>query len=395
MNLYATVDEERIRAAAQVREWTRSGLLDASQGTALEAGLRTDLKRTNGYLRIALFIFGTIVVWAAFGFWIVAFGMTGESEAAWSALVAGVAFCVVAQVMIVQFQLYRFGVEEAFAVWSVALLAVGVGILTWIGGNHGDLPMLVACVTAAIASAFVFLRFGYLYAAFAGAVCAAAAAFNLGLPMTAERIFAACVLVAIFIVARERRRAHVDDFLGDDYGAIEAVAWLGIYAVLNQHLFFSVNQWLWYRRGIDSGPVFYWATYAATWVLPLAGLALAIRGKHQYMLWANMIMVVATLATNKSYLGWNRQTWDPILLGVLLVGAAIGVRRWLSRGSGGHRGGFTAQPLVASADRQALDVLGTLAVAAQPAEPRVPSETPALEPGRGGRSGGGGGGADF
>jgi hypothetical protein len=62
MNLYATGDEERIHAAAQVREWTRSGLLDTSQGATLEAGLRTDLKRTNRYLRIALFIFGTIVV---------------------------------------------------------------------------------------------------------------------------------------------------------------------------------------------------------------------------------------------------------------------------------------------------------------------------------------------
>ena len=84
-----------------------------------------------------------------------------------------------------------------------------------------------------------------------------------------------------------------------------------------------------------------------------------------------------------------------MLLGILLVAAATGVRRWLSRGPDGHRGGFTPQPLVASADRQALDAMGALAVAAQPFAPRMPGETPAVEPGRGGRSGGGGGGADF
>jgi hypothetical protein len=79
MNLYAIADEERIHAAAQVHEWTRSGLLDASQGAAIETGLHTDLKRTNRYLRVALFIFGTIVVVAAFGFWMVAFGVSRES----------------------------------------------------------------------------------------------------------------------------------------------------------------------------------------------------------------------------------------------------------------------------------------------------------------------------
>jgi hypothetical protein len=395
MNLYATDDEERVQAAAQVREWTRSGLLDASRGTAIEAGLRTDLKRTNRYLRIALFIFGTIVVAAAFGFFMLAFDVSHTSVIGWSAIVAGVASGVLAQLLVVQFQLYRFGVEEAFAVWSVALLAVGTGLLTPSGrGNGGDPPMLVACLTAAIASGFVFVRFGYLYAALAGVICAGAAALNLDLTKTGQRIVAACVLLVIFAVVRGLRRTRDDDFRSDDYKAIESVAWLGVYAVLNLHLLFTLNLWV-YRSWIDFPPVFYWATYAAIWLLPLAGLALAVRDKHRYMLWANLTMVLATLATNKPYLGWERHTWDPMLLGGLVVAAAMGVRRWLSLGPNGHRGGFTAQPLVASADRQTLDALGMLAVAAQPFAPRMPGETPAVEPGRGGRSGGGGGGADF
>jgi hypothetical protein len=138
---------------------------------------------------------------------------------------------------------------------------------------------------------------------------------------------------------------------------------------------------LWgYRGWFDFPPVFYWATYAAIWILPLVGLALAVRDKHRYMLWANLTMVLATLATNKPYLGWQQHTWDPMLLGVTLVAAAIGVRRWLSRGPDGHRGGFTPQPLVASGDRRALDVLATVAVAAQPCGPRMPNETPRVEP---------------
>ena len=57
-------------------------------------------------------------------------------------------------------------------------------------------------------------------------------------------------------------------------------------------------------------------------------------------------MLMGTLASNKPYLGWSRQTWDPIVFGILLVAVAMSVRRWLLRGVDGHRRGFTPLPLV-------------------------------------------------
>ena len=394
MSVYTTADEERIRAAAEVRAWTQSGLLEAGQGASIESGLRTELRRTNRALRIALFIFGTIVVLALVGLCIVAFDLKLDATVAWTAIVAGVAYFVLAQFLVFKFHLYRFGVEEAFAVWAIVLAGFGAGFLVSSSGTYGDAPALVAFVTAAGASAAVYWRFGYLYAAFAAVACAAGAAFNLDLSLPAERILSACVLLVIFIVARTLRRTHEQDFHGDDYGAIESLVWLGIYAVLNLQL--SVLPFGWFSRGRpDISSAFYWSTYAAIWLLPPIGLALAVRDRHRMMLWANAIMLMGTLATNKPYLGWNRQTWDPIVFGILLVAVAISVRRWLMRAVDGHRRGFTPLPLVVSADRQALDVVGTLAVAAQPFEARMPYETPAAEPARGGRSGGGGGGADF
>ena len=394
MSVYSTADEERIHAAAEVRAWTQSGLLDAAQGASIESGLRTELRRTNRALRIALFIFGTIVVLALVGLCIAAFDLKLDSTVAWTAMVAGVTYFMLAQFLVFRFHLYRFGVEEAFAVWAIVLAGFGTGFLVSSSGSHGDAPALAALVTAAGASAAVYWRFGYLYAAFAAVACAAAAAFNLDLSWAAERILSACVLLVIFIVARTLRRTHDQDFHGDDYGAIESLAWFGIYAVLNLQL--TPSPFGWHTRGRpDLSSAFYWSTYAAIWLLPAIGLALAVRDRHRMMLWASTIMVLATLATNKPYLGWNRQTWDPILLGILLVAVAMGIRRWLLRAADGHRRGFTPLPLVVSADRQALNIVGTLAVAAQPFEARMPNETPAAAPGRGGRSGGGGGGADF
>ena len=393
MSVYSTADEERIHAAAEVRAWTQSGLLDAAQGASIESGLRTELRRTNRALRIALFIFGTIVVLALVGLCIAAFDLKLDSTVAWTAMVAGVTYFMLAQFLVFRFHLYRFGVEEAFAVWAIVLAGFGAGFLVS-SSTYGDAPVLAAFVTAAGASAVVYWRFGYLYAAFAAVVCAAAAAFNLDLSLAVEQTLSACVLLVIFTVARTLRRTHDQDFHADDYGAIESLAWLGIYAVLNLQL--SLPRLGWHTRGLPDLPsAFYWSTYAAIWLLPAIGLTLAVRDRHRVMLWANAIMMMGTLATNKPYLGWNRQTWDPILLGSLLVAVAMGIRRWLLRAADGHRRGFTPLPLVVSADRRALDIVGTLAVAAQPFEARTPNETPAAAPGRGGRSGGGGGGADF
>ena len=143
------------------------------------------------------------------------------------------------------------------------------------GGTRGDLPDVVAFLTATIASLVRLLRFGYLYAAFAGVICAAAAALNLGMSRTAARLLCRPVSCWWFSSSRARSADRTaTDFAGDDYGAIEAVAWFGVYAILNLRLSFTLNLWV-YRGWIDFPPAFYWATYAAIWILPRRALALA------------------------------------------------------------------------------------------------------------------------
>jgi hypothetical protein len=395
MSQYAVADEERIRAGELVAEWTSSGLLNASQRASIDAGLRTDLKRTNRSLRAVLFIFGTIIVGASWGFF-VTFDQFNDSTVGWTSVVLGVVCFVLAEFLVFQFRLYRFGVEEAFAVWSVALLAVGSGILTSIGRSHGDFPLFVGFLTATIASLAVYLRFGYLYAAVAATLCATAAPFFLGMSEMEARLVSVLVLSVVFIVAHSLRRPYGEDFPGDDYGVIQSVAWLCLYAVLNLRLALDLRSSFYPGRG-QYPAAFYWGSYALIWILPAAGLYAGLRSKHRVLIWASLVMIVATLATNKPYLGWERHTWDPILLGVFLTGAVLAVRHWLSRGPDGQRYGFTPQSIL-SGDRQSLAIFHTLAGAAQPfaAHPPAAAQEPShFDPGGGGRSGGGGGGADF
>jgi hypothetical protein len=103
-------------------------------------------------------------------------------------------------------------------------------------------------------------------------------------------------------------------------------------------------------------------------------------------------MAIVTLTTNKPYLGWERHTWDPMLLGAALMAIALGLRRWLSGGRDAARYGFTATRIVVGRD----PVLAVLSAAPFPMKTHTHAAAPPAPSGfDGGRSGGAGGGGSF
>lgn len=103
-------------------------------------------------------------------------------------------------------------------------------------------------------------------------------------------------------------------------------------------------------------------------------------------------MLLGTVASTKAYLGVGLDPWDPIVAGVIMTGAAVGVRRWLAAGSGGDRAGLTAARLHAD-EVDAIDLLGTVSLTVQP-HPSLPPAGPPETFG-GGRSGGAGAGGEY
>ena len=270
MRRYSQEEEEKIRAQRLVREWTQSGLLEEPQGARLAEELRVELRRTNPFLRAGLALFTGLIVAASVTLLITFLNLRGDVPIAATTGLAALTCIGLAEYLVHEFRCYRFGVEEALAVAAVGLLSIAGGELT--SSFHLEprgMPATVALLIAGAGGFGLYRRFGFVYAACGGIFCVAAIPFQLDLSAATQRILAAATIASVLLVARSKRLKYRDDYPGDEYGLMQAAALAGVYVVLN------VQLTDWYR--VDQP--FYGFTYALTWALPLAGLALAIRGK--------------------------------------------------------------------------------------------------------------------
>jgi hypothetical protein len=385
MRCYASADEERIRALRLVREWTRSGLLDSTQRPRLEADLQMELRRTNPFLRAVLALFTAVIVIAFVALILNLFKIQDAVPTAAITSIAALVCIGLAEYLVFRFRVYRFGVEEALAVAAVLLLAIsGAALTSWLDVGLRRLPEIAAALIGAAGGLALYCRFGFVYAALGAIVCLVAVPFQLDLSEGVQRVLAALAIAFVFTIVRSKRLQYRDDYPGDEYGWLQAAAFAGMYLAVNLHL-----PWGWH----GAHGLFYWCTYVVTWVLPLVGLALSVREKDRPLLDVCLVLALVTLVTNKPYLGWPRHTWDPIVLGFVLIAIAVAVRRWLARGPGGERNGFTSRRLLEK-DRAVLSLVGTASSVIAPGP--GPSRTePTDSAFRGGRSGGGGGGGNF
>jgi hypothetical protein len=381
MRRYSETDERRVRAQAHVREWKRAGFIDAMQAQRLDAELGVDLKRTNVFLRATAALFTALIVGAVVGFVFSAFDLTTEMVIAVAALV-----CIAtAELLVGVFRLYRFGIEEMLAACAAVLLSISAAQF-WTSPHAA---FIAGLFVAAAAGCVIYSRFGFVWAAIGSMCCAAAIPFQLINVATAgQRSMSAVILGLVFAVVRPKRLRDGEEWPGDEYGVLQAAALGGIYLVLNLRLIPDMPL----AFGDRTDGVFYWWTWVMTWVLPAAGLVLSIRAKDRPLIVVSLAMAIVTLVTNKPYLGWTRYTWDPMLLGIVLMAGAVVLRRWLSSGPTGARYGFTAARVVRGGD----SLLTVLSAAPFPVKAHAPAAAPAASGGfDGGRSGGAGAGGSF
>jgi hypothetical protein len=381
---YRLEDEERVRLDSQLTDWTKAGLLESAQRASLRRDLTTSLRRTGLMLRLGLAIFTFFGGIAASVLVLVVLEVRSDRALAALAALASIAAFTAADRLAKQGRWYRHGVEEALAVSAVvfALTAGVIGLSEFLTGVSDQDAMAMALVLASLVSAACYFRFGLQYASAAAIGFAAAAPMALpGVPIELKHLMAAAICSAVFVSARILRTRMQSDIHEDDAEVISAAALVGAYLSLNLYLVPA-----WFGTAAFVAPWLRWSTYVLVWIIPPVALWRAVHDRDRTLLRTSLVLALATLVTNKPYLGWSRRPWDPMLLGGLLIAAALLLRKWLSAGEAGERTGFTAIRILPSED-DPIQLAALASAAVHMRSDRPSSDTQSFGQGR---SGGGG-----
>jgi hypothetical protein len=400
VRVYSASSEEALRARDLLKDWASVGLLSEAQYRRMTQETVVDLRTTNIFLRVVLFLFTLVIVGSTVGlFFVVVLSRPSTQTTGVFLLIFAALSYAAAEFAASQAGLYRYGTEEALAVCSVGFLCAGMQLAFF--EVHPPTPNgieFLVPAAGAVASLWIWRRFGLGYAFLAAML------FVLFLPEhwtsshSAQHLIVAVFYAAGLACVAAVRRRHRFDYLNAGYSLVEALLWLGVYLAINLRLSSLPlpGQWWDVPRGpTEFSRPFYWATWVLIWCLPPTVLVRGVRQKDRFVIATGAIVAILTSVTNNPYLGWQRHTWDPIILGAFLMGVALFIRRWLAGGDGGIRHGFTAQRL-SGKDKQWMNAGAAAFGLVAPS-----TTTPGPQTGGadvrfgGGDSGGGGASSDF
>ena len=127
MRAYSASSEEALRARNLLKDWAGEGFLTEAQYQRMEQETVCELRRTNIFLRLVLFLFTLIIVGAAVALFFVVFlsQPAAQTTGIFLLIFAAISYAA-AEFAVSQARLYRYGIEEALAACSVGFLCAGM-----------------------------------------------------------------------------------------------------------------------------------------------------------------------------------------------------------------------------------------------------------------------------
>ena len=156
-------------------------------------------------------------------------------------------------------------------------------------------PRLLITTGAMLASAcalWLYLRFGFLYAAVISVAYACVVPFQLSLPPASERAILAMVLVLILLTSIRAESFETRDFKKERSAMLQACLVAGIYLAVNLRLqelgraHFG-NPAPFYQPHAGFPPLFYWTTYGLTFLVPALGLYYGMKSRKRLLMTGN------------------------------------------------------------------------------------------------------------
>ncbi|MRR16068.1 MAG: hypothetical protein EG826_06400 [Deltaproteobacteria bacterium] len=354
-SIYSPEQEEKIYIRREAGTWKRSGLISEDQFGSIKDAADPGLQQTNLFFRILFFVFTLLGAGAVVGLLIWLTGnRLGDKGIAALVLLFSLACFILAESIVKARRLYRYGIEEALLMAAMVCFVISVSVL--IGVRHWNHQVVATvCSLFAVIAGLIYLRFGYSYAAMISIAALSLIPFQFRLAPDAERLLLLLILSGLFIFNLAFDKPVSEDFRKRRCAVMQAFLLIAIYLTVNLELagligLITRETHIIYLHPKSYPPYLYWSSYVLSFIIPAAGIAWGIKSRKRLILNISLIMAVATLATNKSYLGMTRWAWDPAILGLVLIALSLGISRWLGRGPEKARRGFTAEEILKPAD---------------------------------------------
>ncbi len=400
--LYAPEQEESLFIRKRAKTWQRSGLISENQFKIIEERTSSQLAETSLFFRILYFIFTWICLGATIGFVAWMLDLDNEGSIGFLFLLFSIPFYVLAEYLVRRYRVFRHGIEEALVLMSLALFCGGAVMLVLSLPGHPDdnQMMLLTASLVCLFSFWLYIRFGFLYAALISTVALGFFPFQFSLPPIWERSLLFLLLGLLFLMSLQTECDTLEDFRKKRKGIIQACLFMGLYLTVNLRIFTVAESWfdqisLHFTPYAGFPPIFYWVSYILTVLIPALGLYLGIQHRKRALINAAGIALVLSLATNKDYLGLKHYAWDPMIFGATLILAAVLIIHWLAKGEDKARCGFTTESIL-KPERYGL-ALPEIGAAVMPGVTTASTETAPVVPSpfEGGQSGGGGASRNF
>ncbi len=310
------------------QEWQSKGQLSNQQLQAIQAAYPTNFYSPNGFVRIGLVIFGSILLSSAMGLSAIFCGLDGATGFAVFSLLWGIIWIFVLEKWSIQSSRhYGSGIDDILLYYGVGGIVTGICVLL-----PNDSDFLVYCCVALPFLVIGSIRYLDRLLAAAAFVCSLLIVFIVvkkipGLALFLLPFSGMLFSAGAFWFARRGQKDTEKRHWHSIFGVIETLALITFYA--------SGNFWVVQQAGaemfqLEQVPLS-WFFWSFTYAVPLLYIFLGLRQKDRLLLDIGLACVAAMVFTFRYYFHVLPLSWAATLAGAVLFAIAYFSIRYLRK----------------------------------------------------------------